>query len=34
VRSMDEVMDAALVRSPLRPLGRDRGHGGLGLTLS
>ncbi len=34
VRSMDEVMDAALVRSPLRPVGRDRGHGGLGLSLS
>ncbi|HSW30928.1 MAG TPA: endopeptidase La [Longimicrobiales bacterium] len=34
VRSMDEVMDAALVRSPLRPVGRERGHGGLGLTLS
>jgi ATP-dependent Lon protease len=34
VRSMDEVMEAALVRSPLRPVGRDRGHGGLGLSLS
>ncbi|NJD19863.1 MAG: endopeptidase La [Gemmatimonadetes bacterium] len=34
VRTMDEVMEAALVRSPLRPVGRDRGHGGLGLTLS
>jgi ATP-dependent Lon protease len=34
VRSMDEVMEAALVRSPLRPLGRDRGHDALGLSLS
>jgi ATP-dependent Lon protease len=34
VRSMDEVMDAALARSPLRPLGRDRGHDALGLSLS
>ena len=31
VRSMDEVMDAALVRSPLRPVPRTPDAGGLGL---
>ncbi|HSG09823.1 MAG TPA: endopeptidase La [Longimicrobiales bacterium] len=34
VRSMDEVMDAALVRSPLRTSPRSPDSGGLGLPLS
>ncbi len=34
VRSMDEVMEAALLRSPLRPLAPGGGHRGLGLSLS
>lgn len=34
VRSMDEVMDAALVRSPLRVVSREASPGPLGLPLS
>jgi len=33
VRSMDEVMDAALVRSPLRAVPRTPGSGGMDLPL-
>ncbi|MDP2959042.1 MAG: endopeptidase La [Longimicrobiales bacterium] len=34
VKSMDEVMEAALARSPLRPATPGHEHGGLGLPLS